>query len=73
MALKGSGDQVYDSDVIWFLTVNKDKDMNVTKRTLYCTKDRLNEKLFKVDIPQFNVSNVQTVEYKDDKIEMLHL
>ena len=73
MALKGSGDQVYDSDVIWFLTVNKDKDMNVTKRTLYCTKDRLNEKLFKVDIPQFNAKNVQVVEFKEDKIEMLHL
>ena len=73
MALKGSGDQVYDSDVIWFLTVNKDKDMNVTKRTLYCIKDRLNEKLFKVDIPQFNSKNVQVVEFKEDKIEMLHL
>lgn len=70
MALKGSGDQVYDSDVIWFITVNKDKDMNVTKRTLYCTKDRLNEKLFKVDIPSFNTSNVQVVEYKEDKIVM---
>lgn len=70
MALKGSGDQVYDSDVIWFITVNKDKDMNVTKRTLYCTKDRLNEKLFKVDIPSFNASNVQVVEYKEDKIVM---
>jgi len=73
MALKGSGDQVYDSDVIWFLTVNKDKNMNVTKRTLYCTKDRLNEKLFKVDIPSFNISNVQVVKYKEDKIEMQRL
>lgn len=71
MALKGSGDQVYDSDVIWFLTANKDKDMNVTKRTLYCTKDRLNEKLFKVDIPQ--VQTVQVVEYREDKIEMQRL
>lgn len=71
MALKGSGDQVYDSDVIWFLTANKDKDMNVTKRTLYCTKDRLNEKLFKVDIPQ--VQTVQVVEYREDKIEMQSL
>lgn len=71
MALKGSGDQVYDSDVIWFLTANKDKDMNVTKRTLYCTKDRLNEKLFKVDIPQ--VQTVQVVEYKEDKIEIQRL
>lgn len=71
MALKGSGDQVYDSDVIWFLTANKDKDMNVTKRTLYCTKDRLNEKLFKVDIPQ--LQTVQVVEYREDKIEMQRL
>ena len=71
MSLKGSGDQVYDSDVIWFLTANKDKDMNVTKRTLYCTKDRLNEKLFKVDIPQ--LQTLQVVEYKEDKIEMQRL
>lgn len=69
MALKGSGDQVYDSDVIWFITVNKDKDMNVTKRTLYCTKDRLNEKLFKVDIPQISYS-CKVVEYQEDKITM---
>ena len=70
MALKGSGDQYYDSDVVWFITVNKDKDMNVTKRTLYCTKDRINEKLFKVDIPNCNALNVEVVEYKEDKIVM---
>ena len=69
MALKGSGDQVYDSDVIWFITVSKDKDMNVTKRTLYCTKDRLNEKLFKVDIPIVR-NNAIVIEYKDEKINM---
>jgi len=68
MSLKGSGDQTYDSDIIWFLTANKDKDMVVTKRTLYCTKDRINEKLFKVDIPI--VSFVKVVEYKEDKISM---
>lgn len=69
MALKGSGDQVYDSDVIWFITVSKDKDMNVTKRTLYCTKDRLNEKLFKVDIPIVRNAPI-VIEYKDEKINM---
>lgn len=73
MALKGSGDQVYDSDVIWFLTVNKDKDMNVTKRTLYCTKDRINEKLFKVDIPSYNSQSVEVVEYNEKKITMERL
>lgn len=67
MALKGSGDQVYDSDIIWFLTVTKDKDMNVTKRTLYCTKDRLNEKLFKVEIP---MSSPKVIEYQENKISM---
>ena len=70
MALKGSGDQVYDSDVIWFLTVTKDKDMNVTKRTLYCTKDRLNEKLFKVDIPTQKNMNVEVIEYEEKKISI---
>lgn len=44
LAFKGSGDQKYDSDIALFVVV-EDK-----RRKLLCTKNRLNDKLFNVDI-----------------------
>lgn len=45
LAFKGSGDQKYDSDIALFL-VKGDNE----QRSLICTKNRMNDKLFKIDI-----------------------
>lgn len=51
-ALKGSGDQVYDSDFIFFLTVKEDEKTVITKRTFMCTKDRYNGKKWKYEMQE---------------------
>ena len=48
LALKGSGDQKYDSDMLWFYVVDK---KNPTMRKLICTKNRTGEeRLWSVDL-----------------------
>ena len=63
-SLKGSGDQMYDSDVVFFLTVKDDEKQGTTKRTIYCSKDRVNGKKWKYEIP-----NVHVVDYSEFKTE----
>ncbi len=46
-AFKGSGDQMYDTDIAWFIEVNKDTG----RRTLVCPKNRQDETYYEADIP----------------------
>lgn len=74
-SLKGSGDQIYDSDVVFFITVKEDeKNNNATTRTLFCTKDRINGKKWKHIMPEISHDkNVEERVYDDKKIEMQRL
>ena len=47
LAFKGSGDQLYDTDIALFYILNKDDE---TTRTLICTKNRQDEKLFQLKL-----------------------
>jgi replicative DNA helicase len=61
LAFKGSGDQKYDSDIALFLV--KDND----QRKLICTKNRMNDKLFAIDIDLNDYSNKPImVEFDND-------
>lgn len=73
-SLKGSGDQMYDSDVVFFITVKEDEKNNTTTRTLFCTKDRINGKKWKHIMPEISHnSNAEERIYDDKKIEMQRL
>jgi len=61
LSLKGSGDQYYDSDMILFITVQKDKQ-DQERRICYCQKDRDGEKKWKEDITEISV---EVVDYKE--------
>ena len=52
LAFKGSGDQMYDTDIALFYMVKKEKNVNPEqwKRTLVCRKNRQDEVLFSVDL-----------------------
>jgi|LSQX01.1.fsa_nt_gb replicative DNA helicase len=50
LSLKGSGDQYYDSDMILFITVKKEKGSDEERRICFCEKDRDGEKKWRVDI-----------------------
>ena len=48
LSIKGSGDQVYDSDIILYIVPEIDESSGlVKKRTYYCSKDRFNERTWK--------------------------
>ena len=71
-SLKGSGDQMYDSDVVFFITVKEDEKNNTTTRTLFCTKDRINGKKWKHIMPEISHNhNVEERIYDDKKLEMV--
>ena len=53
LAFKGSGDQLYDTDIALFYVLNKD---NASARTLICTKNRQDEKTFSLDL-QLDANN----------------
>jgi replicative DNA helicase len=53
LEFKGSGDISYDSDVSFFITVNEDDN----SRMLHCKKDRINERIWKMDITDRNYVN----------------
>ena len=59
-ALKGSGDQVYDSDFIFFLTVKEDEKTGITKRTFFCSKDRYNGKKWKYEMSENSLDTKNT-------------
>lgn len=56
LALKGSGDQKYDSDIVLFLVLEEDptkkKVVEDLNRYLVCTKNRLTEKTFRIQLSQ---------------------
>ena len=58
LALKGSGDQKYDSDIIFFVVLEDDKDntkkMEDRKRFLICTKNRQTETTFREEITKWD-------------------
>lgn len=73
-SLKGSGDQMYDSDVVFFITVKEDEKNNTTTRTLFCTKDRINGKKWKFVMPDITVKSASSeVVYSEPKIEMVNI
>ncbi|MDU6827772.1 DnaB-like helicase C-terminal domain-containing protein [Campylobacter sp.] len=67
-ALKGSGDQVYDSDMIIYLSATLNDRQEVVKRELVMAKDRIGERTFKINIPDFYKKNeygaVSAVEFR---------
>ena len=58
LALKGSGDQKYDSDIILFVVLEEDKDnlkkVEDRKRFLICTKNRQTESTFREEITKYD-------------------
>ena len=67
LSLKGSGDQKYDADLLFFLTIDKDE-----KRWLHCTKNRMSDILFKTEITKKHNAPI-VYEFKGDdniKIDM---
>lgn len=64
LALKGSGDQFYDSDMIMFLS-SEIRDDGDAKRELTIAKDRVGGKVLKIKVPDFenNSGMVEEVEF----------
>ena len=68
LSFKGSGDQMFDSDMALFIVVDKDGG-----RKLICTKNRMDDHLFSVELPKDynNPYGVIETVYEDiPKIEM---
>lgn len=65
LSFKGSGDQIYDSDMALFIVVEEDES-----RTLHCTKSRQDDHLFKIKLPHIKMPKFTTTEYIPDRIEM---
>ena len=62
LSLKGSGDQLFDTDMALFIVVDADDN-----RKLICTKNRQDEFLFKIDLPKDYSQNYNVIEtvYED--------
>jgi len=60
LAFKGSGDQLYDTDIALFYVLNKDDE---TTRTLMCTKNRQDENSFTLKL-QLDANN-KTISASD--------
>lgn len=82
LALKGSGDQKYDSDILLFMVIEEDKTnmkkIEDRKRFLVCTKNRQSEKTFSLEIGLNDylvkskepvVIEFESVETKKDEID----
>lgn len=65
-SLKGSGDQVYDSDMIIYLKATTNDRKEVVKREFEMAKDRIGERLFKVNIPDFYKKEPQEVYFNEE-------
>lgn len=66
LSLKGSGDQAYDSDVIFYITVDLDKNTgDVKSRKLICSKDRINGRRWIEELPNFDDKPI-VIEYNED-------
>lgn len=65
LAFKGSGDQKYDSDIALFLVKENEQ------RKLICTKNRMNDRLFNIDITIDDYRNNRqpvVIEFKQDEV-----
>jgi len=60
LAFKGSGDQLYDADMAFFLMIEEDE-----KRLLVCKKNRQDEFLFSVEVPAPRETRVTEYVYED--------
>ena len=67
-SLKGSGDQVYDSDMIIYLKATTNDRKEVVKREFEMAKDRIGERLFKVNIPDFYKKEPQAVYFNEELV-----
>ena len=67
-SLKGSGDQVYDSDMIIYLKATTNDRKEVVKREFEMAKDRIGERLFKVNIPNFYKKEPQAVYFNEELV-----
>lgn len=65
-SLKGSGDQVYDSDMIIYLKATTNDRKEVVKREFEMAKDRIGERLFKVNIPDFYKKEPREVYFNEE-------
>lgn len=78
LALKGSGDQQYDSDIVFFLTVEEDKTnmkkIEDRKRYLVCNKNRQTEKTFSIELTKddylIKSNKPIVIEFESDKNEI---
>lgn len=76
LALKGSGDQKYDSDIILFVVLEEDKDnlkkVEDRKRFLICTKNRQTETTFREEITKYDYKyrgeTPVVIEFKQDEV-----
>ncbi len=69
LSLKGSGDQTYDSDVIIYIAIERDKKTKEPKARHYiCTKDRINERTWKHIEPIVN-EQPKEIEYSEKEID----
>ena len=69
LSLKGSGDQAYDSDMIIYIAIEKDKENNPIKRHYICTKDRINERTWRHTeeiVDRYDGGGATVTEYKMD-------
>jgi replicative DNA helicase len=65
LSFKGSGDQMFDSDMALFIVVNEDES-----RELICRKNRQDEHLFKFTLPHTKAFNVSEIEYVHEDVSM---
>ena len=65
-SLKGSGDQVYDSDMIIYLKATTNDRKEVVKREFEMAKDRIGERLFKVNIPDFYKQEPREIYFNEE-------
>jgi replicative DNA helicase len=66
LSFKGSGDQIYDTDMALFIVIKEDDN-----RQLICTKNRQDEFMFKVDLPKtYDGIRVKEIPYVHEEIKM---
>ena len=66
-SFKGSGDQLYDADMALFLSI---KEEGV--RELECTKNRQDEKVFKINLPKpLQGIHVEEIPYVEEQVKMI--
>jgi predicted ATP-dependent serine protease len=61
LSFKGSGDQKYDTDIALFLTIEEQQ------RKLICSKNRMNDKLFAIDL---NLNDFKTTIVQEYSVDM---